>query len=131
MTTANLWNHDVPAANFGIDVPDWIESDITCSDIAAIVQGGCASGAYMPAVTYYRAVQTMAEHGDEVLEFIESNLCELPTIPAGESWSGIAVFFLSYAVELWASGIEDELSAAIDAADEDEDGHLTAATFNH
>lgn len=118
---ANLWDHDVAVANFGVDVPGWIEQDISCTDIAAIVQGGCASGAYMPAVTYYQATQIMAEHGDNVLEFIEDNLGELPTIPAGESWSGIAVFFLSYAVELWAGSVEDELSDAIDAAGEDED----------
>ena len=124
MTTANLWDHDVPAADFGIDVPEWIESDITCSDVAAIVQGGCASGAYMPAVTYYQAAQIMAEHGDDVLAFIEDNLGELPKIPEQSSWSGIAVFFLSYAVELWASSIEDELSAAIEEVDEDEDGAI-------
>ena len=84
--------------------PDWItcNQSLDLSDIQAIQQGGCASGAYMPAVTYYTATQTMSEHGDDVLQYIEDSLGELPDIPTGESWGGIAVFFLSVAVELWA-----------------------------
>jgi len=82
--------------------PEWIDP-IEVYDIASIQQGGCASGAYMPAVTYHIANETMLNHGDDVLEYIEQQLGELPEIPKGESWSGIAVFFLSYAVELFAS----------------------------
>lgn len=111
---ANLWEYEVPAEDFSIDVPNWIESDITACDIAAIMQGGCASGAYMPAVIYWQALETMKEHGDDVLAFIEDNLGELPAVPAQSSWAGIAVFFLSYAVELWAYSVEDELNTAID-----------------
>ena len=88
--------------------PAWIEGELEVYDIASIQQGGCASGAYMPAVTYYQAKQTMAEHGDEVLDYIENELGELPQVPQGESWSGIAVFFLSYAVELWANQFDVE-----------------------
>jgi len=33
--------------------PAWIVNELTPYDLAAINQGGCASGAYMPAVTYY------------------------------------------------------------------------------
>lgn len=83
--------------------PDWITEELTPYDLAAINQGGCASGAYMPAVTYHAARNTMAEHGDDVLQFIEDALGELPAVPDGESWSGIACFYLSYAVELFAS----------------------------
>jgi len=111
---ANLWDCEETVESFDIDVPVWIEQDISANDIAAINQGGCASGAYMPAVTYHTAAQIMANHGDDVLQYIEDSLGELPTIPKGESWSGIAVFFLSYAVELWASSIESELEQAID-----------------
>ena len=82
--------------------PDWIDS-VEVYEIASIQQGGCASGAYMPAVTYYTAKETMNEYGNEVLQFIEDQLGELPKVPKGESWSGMAVFYLSYAVELWAS----------------------------
>ena len=108
-----LWNHDEAIAHL-VDVPAFIEQDITGSDVAAIIQGGCASGAYMPAVTYHTARETMNEHGDDVLQFIEDAYGELPQPPAGESWSGLAVFYLSVAVELWAHGIHDELTEAIE-----------------
>ena len=98
------------AANFPLrdfvaelnDQPAWITQHLDIADIQAIQQGGCASGAYMPAVTYYDARITMGEHGDDVLDYIEEQLGELPEIPKDSSWSGIAVFFLSVGVELWA-----------------------------
>lgn len=124
-----LWNYDETIAHL-VDVPAFIEQDITGSDVAAIIQGGCASGAYMPAVTYHTARETMNEHGDDVLQFIEDACGEIPKLPETTSWSGVAVFYLSAAVELWASGIHDELTEAIEAdlqdlldrifADEDE-----------
>jgi hypothetical protein len=67
----------------------------------------------------------------DVLQFIEDCLGGgLYAPPKGSSWAGLAVHFLSTAVELWASGIHDELTEAIEAdlqdlldrifADEDE-----------
>ncbi len=105
MTDDRLWNDDEPIADRfdGIDVPDWIEPDISPSTVMSIYQGGCASGAYMPAVTYHRAAEAMAKHGDDVLDFITDALGGLPTPDNTESWSGMACFYLSYAVELWAS----------------------------
>ena len=81
--------------------PAWIEP-VEVYDIASIQQGGCASGAYMPAVTYHTAKETMNEYGNDVLQYIEDQLGEIPQPDSGESWSGMAVFYLSYAVELWA-----------------------------
>ena len=81
--------------------PEWITQALSPYDIAAINQGGCASGAYMPAVTYHQAAQTMSEHGDEVLDYITDILGELPKPADDESWSGMACFYLSYAVELF------------------------------
>ena len=83
--------------------PAWITSPLSPYDIAAINQGGCASGAYMDAVTYNKATEVMAEHGDDVLQFIEDHYGYLPEIPKGQSWSGIAVFYLSIAVDLHCS----------------------------
>ena len=114
----DLWNTDRTVASFDIDVPAWIDQEISLPTIAAIIQGGCASGSYMPAVTYYQASQTMGEHGDDVLEYIENAYGELPAVPTGESWSGIAVFYLSAAVELWASSVEAELETVDEEADE-------------
>ena len=114
-----LWNYDKPVSDL-VSVPAFIEQDITGSDVAAIIQGGCASGAYMPAVTYRTALDTMYEHGWRVLQDIEDSYGEIPQPKEGESWSGIAVFYLSVAVELWASSVEDELTTAIEEALEEE-----------
>ena len=86
--------------------PEWI-NPLSPYDIAAINQGGCASGAYMPAVTYHIATQTMAEHGNDVLDFINDAYGELPKPADDESWSGMAVFYLSLAVELFCMQHED------------------------
>lgn len=80
----------------------WIDTDMKGHDIEAIQYGGCASGAYMPAVTYYKAAKIMAKHGNDVLEYIEDCCGELPQVTRCESWDDITVFFLSYAVDLWA-----------------------------
>ena len=88
--------------------PAWITQPLEIYDIQAIQHGGCESGAYMPAVTYYDAAQTMGKYGDDVFTYIESQYGELPDVPSlfnlkQSSWGGIAVFFLSFAVELWCS----------------------------
>lgn len=51
----------------------------------------------------------MSEDGDEVLQFIEDQLGELPAHRSDISWAGLACFYLSTAVELWASSVESEL----------------------
>jgi hypothetical protein len=88
----DLWNEETPIADLDTDItiPAWIEQDITPHDVAAIYQGGCASGAYMPAVRYFDADATMAKHGDDVTQYIEDAYGELPQPPADSSWSGIA-----------------------------------------
>ena len=121
---ANLWENDNPVSELGIDVPRWIDKDITPCDVASILQGGCASGAYMPAVTYWQALETMNEHGDDIFEYIEVVTGDLMCLIKSEiscSWAGMACSFVSYAVELWASSVEDEISDKLDAlVDEDE-----------
>ena len=106
MNTQEIWNCETEVSKLlNISQPDWLAYELTAMDIASICQGGCASGAYMPSVRYHQANETMAAHGDEVLEYITDQLGELPQ-PANEtSWTGLACFYLSYAVELWASNI--------------------------
>ena len=116
--TDTLWNHDEPIAEL-VDIPAFIDDDLTACQVAAIIQGGCASGAYMPAVSYCQARATMNEHGDEVLQYIEDYYDELPKVPNGSSWSQIAVFYLSLAVDLWAASIRDELLAQFGVIDDD------------
>ncbi len=110
MNTQEIWNCEKPVAELlGVKVPRWIEQDICVMTVASICNGGCASGSYMPAVIYYRAIDTMSEYGDDVLQYIDDALGELPRIPNGESWGGMACLFLSCAVELWASDIMAQL----------------------
>ena len=106
----NLYDIDKPVSEF-CEVPAWVEQDIEVDQVGAILECGCASGAYMPAVTYYQANQTMSEHGDDVLDYIQESLGELPKPSDDISWSGLAVFYLSAAVELWASSVEAEIES--------------------
>jgi hypothetical protein len=115
---------DTRVVDYGIDLPDWLESldaDITAGEVAAILKGGCASGALVLAVIPHIANDTMTEYGDDVLGFIEDHLEELPGIPSGASWSGIAVHFLSSAVELWASCVAEDIADVILENDDEED----------
>lgn len=116
-----------------VDFPDWIEWDcftdkiseedeeiVWVSSIKDVVNGGCASGSYMPAVIYTKAMDTMKDHGDEVLQYIWEQLGEIPepTNIDGSCfhWSSKACFYLSVAVELWASGLYHEIEEAEEAA---------------
>ena len=102
--TAN--GHDIREVTEALnDQPDWLLSMGGINEVCEIVpiyEGGCASGAYMPAVTYHTAALVMNEYGDDVLEFIEGNLGEIPAPKPGESWAGMVVYYISMAVELWA-----------------------------
>ncbi len=102
-------------------VPPWIDSDITVRDVESILQGGCASGAYMPAVTYHEATETMAEHGDTVLDFITEDHGLDLNLPDNPSWSGLACHFLSVAVELWCSSVETEIEDYIEEKENEEE----------
>lgn len=94
-------------ASVVFDVPAWIDQDVTLGQLESIAQGGCDSGAYMPAVTYAVALATMNDHGDDIMDYIENTLGELPAPSEPVSWKGLAVHFLSIAVELWASQIDE------------------------
>ena len=45
----------------------------------------------------------------DVLQYIDDALGEVPAPKRGESWGGIAVHYLSTAVELWAHDIMGQL----------------------
>lgn len=110
MNSQEIWNCETPVSELlNITQPEWIAYELSAMDIASICNGGCASGSYMPAVTYHKAINTMADYGDEVLQYIDNVLGEMPRIPRGESWGGISCLFLSLAVELWAGDIMGQL----------------------
>ena len=115
-----LWNNDdVSIDTLGVTVPKWLEYGLTPADIAAINQGGCESGAFMPAVTYAIANDVMHKHGDDILEYIENDLGELPAA-TNLSWKGLAVHYFSLAVELFCYNVEDEIIEALKAEEDEE-----------
>jgi hypothetical protein len=126
MTEAQMWNDWDPVKSLkrprliyqSVTVPPWINFDISPATIAAIVQGGCESGAYMPAVTYCDALDTMSKHGDQVFDYLADHLTgKLLVMEDLEnmSWSGLACRFLSHAVELWADDAYTRLEELDDA----------------
>lgn len=126
----DLWV-ETEIRELGIDVPRWIDQDITAATVAAIIQGGCSSGAYMPAVTYHQALATMQEYGDDVLQYIEDSYGSLSATGItleGKSWAGIACDLLSAAVELWASSVEQEVGDALEDREEEMETY-TPTTF--
>jgi len=59
-------------------------------ELIAIYEGGCASGAYMPAVTYYTANQCMASDAATSVEDEISHYEEITFNPSEESFSQFA-----------------------------------------
>ncbi len=117
---------DRPVSETDVEIPEWIAPDITASTVAAICEGGCDSGAYMPAVSYYDAFRTMDEFGDQVLCFIDAHysvreVLDTRVNPDG-SWAGFAVAFLSTAAELWADFNASEIMQAFEAIDKEGEG---------
>ena len=77
----------------------------------------------MPAVTYWQALETMNQEGDDVLQYVEDTYGELPPLPVSPwGWGGVAVQYLSLAVELWASSVEDKVRAALDEIESPQGG---------
>ena len=111
---SDLYNFDIPVSDFEIDVPSFIDQDISASTIAAIIEGGCSSGSYMPAVTYHEALETMNNYGDDVLSMVEEAGHGISL--NGGLWAGLACQLVSSAVESWASSIEGDLQDIIDDA---------------
>ena len=98
-----------------LEIPAWIEADaligtsqdgtdyVYVSSLKDIIYGGCASGCYMPAVTYATALSTMGVYGSEVMSYLWEHFCERPELPKScVLWQEICCHWLSVAVELWA-----------------------------
>ena len=92
------------------DQPAYLGEHMSISDIIAVNQGGCASGACMSAVTYHKALQTMNDHYDVIELELEASGIELdnaPVIDASNSWANLAAFYVSLAVELWCGQFQE------------------------
>jgi hypothetical protein len=84
------------------DQPEFLKfmGEITdVSELIAIYEGGCASGAYMPAVTYYTANQCMASDASGSVEEEIEHYEEITFNPATESFSQFASKLCAMAVE--------------------------------
>lgn len=82
----------------------------TLQDIKEIAQHGCASGAFMPAVTYYEARKWMLENEDyfnDLVDEMTSELCY--ELDKSFTLSGLAVDAYSYAVESFCQSLVSEL----------------------
>lgn len=89
------------------DQPKWITEPMSYYDIQAVNHGGCFSGAYMPAVINHQALETMNKYGDEVMDYIIEYYDYLPESDE-ISWSSLACFYLSVAVQVWCNQFEEK-----------------------
>ena len=107
-----LYSVDRPASDYGIEPPQWISETISTTDVAAIIEGGCRSDTYPPAVSHAQALETMNRYGDEIFEFIKDNQWEVPRFEI-TSWKAGAVKIVSTAVAIWCGNVADELAERI------------------
>lgn len=104
----------------GIDLRDFLE-EIECqpdfikslgridsiAEIRAIQGGGCASGAYMPAVTYSTALKCMTEHYPEIENLLGKYDQDSFNFDINqESFASFASKLVSAAVECWVCGFD-------------------------
>ena len=102
-----------------VSMPMWIDKDSVPDDVEEFVAwcrdvtySGCASGVYMPAVTYFVAVRTMEQHADDLLDYIDQQTGDVAYYFSTylgtntPSWSGLASHLLSCGVEIWAASWE-------------------------
>ena len=88
------------------NAPAWINEveKITVYDLQAIAQGGCESGAYMPAVTYHTAKEVMHKHGDDITDSITDIFEDgIKYDIANDTWFGFCSKVYSMAVENWVN----------------------------
>lgn len=90
--------------------PRWISSDVDIDQLYEIALHGCSTGVYMPAITYHVARETMNTHGEDVMTFLRTAYADdVPQPDRVETWGGIASYYLSLAVEAYASDVLTDL----------------------
>jgi len=115
-----LYDHEHESVADCITIPPWIDQGLTCRELGSILEGGCASGAYMAAVESQAALETMSEYGDAVLEYIDSITDGVPAAPENSYWSELATFYLAKAIELWAGEAGDDVAEQLEKTDDPE-----------
>jgi len=79
------------------------------SELQAIIQGGCESGAYMPAVTYANALDAMGKHSTDIEFWASQTIEEIVFNPSEDTFSGLATKLCSAAVENWVNQFFSDL----------------------
>lgn len=104
---------DTPASRWIQWIPEWIDDEVTLGQVQSIAQDRCASGAYMPAVETWTALETLRDKGEAVLDYcMDYGILEghaLDERLESEGWGGLACWIMSRAVECWAQIALDEL----------------------
>lgn len=94
------------------DVPIWARGmEWRGEDVRCVAEYGCAGGTYPQAVIWNDAIETMGEFGEEIFEYLEDTFGAVPEPASGMSWGGMAVHFVSTAVQLWASYTLDRIQS--------------------
>lgn len=119
----NAANQDELAEYIIEQNPEWLEqmSNIEYfTTLASIAQGGCASGAYMPAVTYHSAKMALfCELGESMVEYAVDFLAEIDSldqvaIQLKDGVQYMAAYLASVAVEAWVYEVEQDVLDKID-----------------
>lgn len=119
----------------GIEIPDWVEQDITLDTCKSIAEYGCVGDQYGPGFLDYEAIQVMNRHGSKVFEYIEETLGKMPELSDDNfrSWGSLACYYVSTAVELWASqfiDLEEESEESGEEYPEDPDENIQEQSYH-
>jgi len=93
--------HAVLAEYVNVIVPDWIDRSLTAIQLAGIYRGGCASGSFMPPCEFETARKVMAEHGDDVVDYLREHSPGFSE-EIGDSWGAFCSRLLCTAIDRWA-----------------------------
>ena len=108
-----------------VDFPLWIDADHfdTMEDLRSVFEYGCSSGVYMPAVEYRTAMATMAEHGQDITDFLSDMYGDDMPEGAPMDWARLCVDLLSMAVEAWCgqqyNSLQEELEYMLEENEDD------------
>jgi len=123
-TMSIMYETAVDLRELGLEVPEWIRGDdIDTAAVAAIVEGGCASGAWMPAVTYHMARETICKYSDAIDKYLAGSgidLAEHLTLKPNQAIDCLLCDIVSLAVEQWTAEVFDIVETFLD----DEGGNL-------
>ena len=103
----------------GVEIPEWLDQEISLEECLSINESGCGGAAYRPAIIDAEALETMAKHGDEIFEYLIETFGALPEI-VSDSWRQMATDYVSAAVEVWCSQFYEDSEEEGEEEEEEE-----------